>query len=348
MLLDAAGVRSDATGSSACSTARGGGPRCSTWPRARRSEDMERRPAFTGTDRAAAEYLRDEVLDPDSPPSGLPASDGGPRAADRPGLRRGADRTVRPGLAGAGSRRCSDESLDRVDSAFRHNPLVAEMLRAELAAKEPDRRASCTPGRAWYARAGDPAPRSTTPGLPRHAARRPARLATPPWPPRRARAGRRVAGAAREPAVRRARAGVTGAVHHLTAGSRGAAGAANEHRPASPRAHPVPGGEAAVALLRACLGRDGLAAMVADDAPGARAVGRRQPVAGAGPSVLGVAHHLAGDPRRPPRSWRTRRAARAERSRHPGRGDAQLALLAAEDGDWEEADRRAQAHAAVR
>ena len=302
--------------------------------------------AFTGADRRVAEFLRDEVLGPSRRPSGLPAPDVDPPAADRPGLRRGSARS------GSGSKLAALaragvplEPLDRTDLAFRQHPLLAQMLRTELGARSTSATASCTAApRAGSPASGDPATAIEPRGrVRRRAAGRPAAWA---HAPRAAAAGRRPSASGSTPsagprlpddfALRRPR------VQHLVR----PAGGPPEPRPTSPSVRSrTPGSPAATRRSRCCAPAWPRTARRGGRRrrSRARAVAADEPVAGAGPAAAGR--------RAPPR--RRPEAAGAQLLEAAGRAGAalapivaavataQLALLAAEAGDWDEAAHRA-------
>src|SRR5262249_26635815 len=104
---------------------------------------------------------------------------------------------------------------------------------------------------------------------------------------------------------------------------------------------------ASVALLRALVARDGVEQM-ARDAAAASALVPGDPVEGPALLLTGIAHQLAGD------AAAARDALEQAASCSGGTADAagavaraQLALLAADEGDWEEADRSARDAAAT-
>jgi LuxR family maltose regulon positive regulatory protein len=303
--------------------------------------------AFTGADRAVAEFLRDEVLAPLTP-------------VERTFLRRtsilrqltasACDAVIDAHGSGPMLQRLARsgvpiEPLDRTDLAYRWNPLLAQMLRAELAVEEPERVAELHRRAArWLARERDPGAAT------RHAVaggdlRLAGRIA---W----AHAPRCAAHGRVEPlgewldAVRESASSddaglaLTAAVHHLLSGRRRAACAAADVAAHLLDRDRLTGGHAAVALLRGCLAPSGLAA-AAEDAARARALlPADSPWHALALLVLGVAQHLDGDAE----------AAGATLDEAGGRAaghlpvvaataHAQRALLAAEAEDWDEAAR---------
>lgn len=224
------------------------------------------------------------------------------------------------------------DPLDRTDLAFRCNPLLAQMLRAELAFTEPER------ARGLHRRAARWFAREREPGVAiRHAvACRDFRLAGRiAW----AGAAQSAASGRREPlgewlvTVRDAAPAddaalaLTAALHHLLAGRRRAAHAELDAAERLLAADPVTGGEAAVALLRACL--------APSEAARARALlPADSPWQALALLLLGVAEQLAGDT--------TAAAARYDEAAGRATGHlpavaalafAKLALLADDDGD---------------
>jgi LuxR family maltose regulon positive regulatory protein len=231
------------------------------------------------------------------------------------------------------------EPLDRSDTAFRHHALLAQSLRAELARLEPEREPALHRRAAvWHARHGDAAG-----ALPHAVACRDLeRTGALLWSlaPSYAADGRAsLLGRWLEPftdAELSAQPGLAlaAAVHHLAGRRRERAERAVE------LAQSAPGSEAgevaaAAALLRACLGRDGVHRM-GEEAARARALAPPDsPWLSLALFLRGVALHLAGD----------REAACAALEDGAGRAAAvlpgvsavcraQLALLAIERGDW--------------
>jgi LuxR family maltose regulon positive regulatory protein len=293
--------------------------------------------AFTGADRVVAEYLRGELLD------GL--SDG-----KRTFLRR---TSVLPRLTGPlcdavldgdGSTAVLDtlrrsglglEPIDRCDTTFRHHPLIAELLRADLQRVEPDlepelrRRAAD-----WHLRRGDPE-RAIPHAVAGHDSERAGRLL---WAvaPRYLAEGRgaRLAewlGAFTD-TQRRAHPEIalTTAAYHVSEGRGDHAERALEALPEAD--------EAAVAMLRACIARHG-ARQMGEDAARASALAAPDGVAQSlGRLLTGVAAQLTGE--------RDTARGRLEDGARRAAGDlpvvaalchAQLALVAADTGDWDAA-----------
>jgi LuxR family maltose regulon positive regulatory protein len=305
---------------------------------------------FGGADRAVAEFLRDEVLAPLTP-------------MERAFLRRTAilsrltaaacDAVLDAHGSGATLRRLARsgvpiEPLDRTDVAFRWNPLLAQMLRAELAVEEPEcarelhRRAA-----RWFAREREP-------GIAiRHAVacgdvRLAGRIA---WAhgPRCAAHGRTEPLGQWLDAVRDAASGddaglaLTAGVYHLLTGRRRAACAAADAAEHLLATDVVTGGDAAVALLRACLAPSGTTSSAADAARARELLPAESPWHALALLLLGVAQHLRGDAE----------SARAHLDEAEGRAaghiptvaavaHGQLALLAAETEDWDEAGHHAR------
>ncbi len=312
--------------------------------------------AFSGADRTAAEFLRDEVLGPLSlaertflrrtailAPLTSPACDAILGTSD--------SGTMLMRLARAG---VPCEPLDRTDSGFRLNPLLAQMLRSELAVTEPDRKRRLHHRAAeWYASERDP-----------HAAIehamtcRDVRLAGGiAWAhaPQAAAAGRGTQiGEWLAPIRECAPSGdvalaLTAAVYNLVTGSRRAACAATDTAERLLEHDPLAGGDAAVALLRACLAPAGFVNALADASRARELLSHDSPWQALALLIMGVAQHLGGE----------RETAGALLDDAAGRADAtlpvvaaaaqaQLAVLAVEDEDWDEAAHRTrEARAAV-
>src|SRR4051794_3823200 len=305
----------------------------------------------SGADRELADFLRDELL-------------GGLSADQRVFLRRTSVlRRLEPGacdalleahasgvtLAELARRGMALQPLDRSELAFRWHPLLAEMLRAELARVEPEltptlhRRAA-----GWYAAEGDHA------AALRHAvACRDAPLGGRVlWSLARVRAadgstavlGDWLAGFDERAQANEPTLALTAAVHHLAAGRRGAAARATE---AAARA--LGPEHAAVALLRACVARDGLARMAQDAARARAGLRADSPWHGLALALLAIAEHLRGDAAaavpllEDAASHAAGRIAWVAALAH-----AQLALLAADTEDWDEAGHQAgKAHASL-
>jgi len=348
MLVEAAGVRLDRHRLSRLLD------RTGSWPvmidlaaaSLSRATDMDAAiAAFTGADRAVAEFLRDEVLAPLTP-------------VERRFLRRtsilqqltasACDAVVDghgsgPTLLRLARSGVPIEPLDRTDLAYRWNPLLAQMLRAELAVEEPERVSEL------HRRAARRLAREREPGLAtRHAVaggdlRLAGRIA---WAhaPRSAVYGRVEPIGEWLATVRESATGddaglaLTAAVHHLLTGRRRAACAATDVAEHLLERDRLSGGDAAVALLRGCLAPSGLAA-AAEDAARARALlPAESPWHALALLLQGVAHHLDGDAE----------AAGTALDEAAGRAaghlpvvaataSAQRALLAADAEDWEEA-----------
>jgi LuxR family maltose regulon positive regulatory protein len=147
----------------------------------------------------------------------------------------------------------------------------------------------------------------------------------------------------------RAEFALAAAVAHLAAGRGAPAERATDSAQRALARTPVNGGEAAIALLRACIGRDGLGALAADAGRAGALLPPESPWQALVGLLLGVERHLADDHE----SARALLEDAVTRAAPTDRlvlavANAQLALLAAEDGDWEEADRRsACAYAAL-
>ena len=296
--------------------------------------------AFSGADRAVAEYLEDEAL-------------GALSASERAFLRRtsilkrltgpACDAVMgEPGsgallvrLARAG---LPIEPLDRTDHAFRTNPLLARLLRSELDRLEPEcRRALHRRAAAFYRREGEPGT-AVAHAMACRDARRAGRIA---WAvaPRYAAEGRGAELGAwlavvREPYADPALA-LTAATHHLLAGRRRAAMFAADAAERALEVTPLPEGGAAVALLRACAEPASMAA----EAERARAqLAPQSHWHALALLVTGVAHHLDGA--RAPATAELEEAVDRATGHLPmvaSLAHAQLALLAAEAEAWDDA-----------
>jgi LuxR family transcriptional regulator, maltose regulon positive regulatory protein len=302
--------------------------------------------AFGGADRVVAEFLRDEVLGPLTPAERTflrhtaVLAELTPAACDAVLDAHGSG-AVLMHLPRAG---VPLEPLDRTDAAFRLNPLLAQMLRSELALTAPEqerrlhRRAA-----SWYARERDPA------SAIRHAmACRDVRLAGRiAWAhaPRAAANGRGAQiGAWLEPirgfgATEDAGLGLTTAVHLLMSDSRRAAEAAIDAAERRLEHDPLPAGATAVALLRACMDP-----AHPDGASTARAaLSPDSPWQALALLLQGVASHLDGD-RETARAHLDDAAARAGSQLLvvSAAAHAQLVVLATEAEDWDEAASRAR------
>lgn len=304
--------------------------------------------SFAGDDRIVADYMRDELLGS--------LRDDQVRFLVRTSI---LDTMSAPlcdaVLEGAGSGTTLAElarsgallvSLDRGDWSYRHHRLFAEMLRAELRRAEPDlqadlhRRAS-----AWHAAHGE-----TRPAIHHAVAAGDVEAAGDiVW----AHAARRIAHGANDD-VRRwldefssqqiaayAPLALASAASRLAAGDRGqverwtavAVRSLDLGRPET--SNPL---RAALTILRAATSTDGMAQMGADAARAARSEPDDSPWHATGRLLEGVARHMTGQ----------RDEARAPLE-EGGRGGAaaapnvqalclaQLALLAAEDEDWDQA-----------
>ncbi|MDA0181358.1 LuxR C-terminal-related transcriptional regulator [Solirubrobacter phytolaccae] len=301
--------------------------------------------AFGGADRAVAELLRDEVLAPLTPVErafvrrtsiiGRLTAGACDAVLDGHGSGATLERLARSGVP--------IEPLDRTDLAFRWNPLLAQMLRAELCVHEPERVGVLHRRAArWFTREREPSLAI------RHAVacgdtRLAGRIA---WAhaPRLAANGRveplgEWLGAVRGSAVSDdAGLALTATVHHLLTGRRRAACAAvavAEHRLQTDR---LAGGHAAVALLRACLAPSGLAAAAQDAAHARALLPADSPWHALALLILGIAAHLDGDVEGAvvcldeAAGRATGHVATVAATAH-----AQLALVAAEIEDWDEA-----------
>ena len=306
---------------------------------------------FGGGDRLVADYVISELLAPLSEP-------------DREFLRRtsilaeltpplcdavtGA-RGSGPTLAELVRTGMPIEPLDRCDTAFRYHPLLAETLRAELARVEPEltpvlhRRAAV-----WHARHGEPSralPHAIACGDSGRAGALLWSLA--PGEILHGRAGGLGRWLARFTDVELSRhppLALTAAVHHLAEGRHDRAQRAIEvAETVLTGGGPADDLASGAALLRACVAGEGIARM-GEDAARACALSSPDSVwATLALFLSGVAQHLAGD----------RAAASATLEAAATRGapalaavsascNAQLALLAVERLDWEDATRHAR------
>lgn len=299
--------------------------------------------AFGGADRAVVEFLREEVLAPLTPvertflrrTSILAPLSGGACDAllDTHGSGAMLTQLARSGLP--------LEPLDRTDVAFRLNPLLAQMLKAELTVNEPERLSALHRRAAvWFASEHEP-------GIAiRHAVacndtRLAGRIAWAHVPRSAANGNAEPLGQwlASVPSAPSGSAGLAlaAAVHHLLGGSHRAACAATDAAERLLATDPIAGGEAAVALLRACL-----APTTADAARARALLPPDDPWQALALLLLGIARHLEGE-RDPAGPLLDEAAARAtgHASAVATIAHAQLALLAVEAEDWDEAGHHA-------
>ena len=353
MLVDAAGLRLDRHRLERLLDRTGGWPAMvylATTVLAE-SEDLDAAiAAFSGADRTAAEFIRDEVLDPLT-------------AAEQTFLRRTAilapltasacdailgtsdSGTMLLRLARAG---VPCEPLDRTDAGLRLNPLLAQMLRSELGVTEPDRKRRLHRRAArWYARERDPQT-----AIEHAMACRDVRLAGRiAWAhaPRAAAAGRGPQiGDWLAPIREHTPAGdvalaLTAAVHQLVTGSRRAACASTDTAERLLEHDPLAGGVEAVALLRACLDPVGPVNALADASRARDLLRHDSPWQALALLVLGIAHQLGGD-RETAAPLLDDAAGRAGATLPviAAAAHAQLAVLAVEREDWDEAAHRAR------
>jgi ATP/maltotriose-dependent transcriptional regulator MalT len=311
---------------------------------------------FTGADRLVAGYLREEVLAELTDAQRVFLRRSSPLARATGPLcdatldAHGSADTLRA-LVAAG---LPIDALDRQDTTFHYHPLLAAMLRAELARVEPElapalhRRAAD-----WHERHGD-AEEALRHAVAGRDAERAARLL---WAlaPRYLQVGDVAAlgtwlrafgdgDLAAHPAL-----ALTSATYHLAEGRRDHA---ERSANAAARALDADAHDnemvAAIVLLRACIARDGVARMGEEAARAARLT----PADGAGQAparlLMGVAHHLGGD----------RPAAHALLADAAGRAaggapvvaalaHAQLVLLAVDADDWDGAAHHADEASAL-
>jgi LuxR family maltose regulon positive regulatory protein len=302
---------------------------------------------FGGTDRAVAEFLQDEVLGALSDEdrvflrrsSVLPCLSAG--ACDAV-LGRTDSWTTLVRLTRAG---VPIVPLDRTDLGYRANPLLTELLRAELAVREPHgERALHRRAALWFAREREPglAVRQATDG---RDARLAGRIA---WAhaPHAAAAGRgerigewlaAVGGASDDPGL-----ALTAAVHDVLTGRGGLACAAVDAADRLLERHPLGGGAAGVALLRAYLAPSGVEQMALDAARARTVLPAADPWHALALLLLGVAHLFEGD--RDAAGAELAQALTRASGRLPlvaGAAQVQLALLAADREDWDDAAQRA-------
>jgi LuxR family maltose regulon positive regulatory protein len=307
---------------------------------------------FSGADRMVADYLNEELLaglDPEDQSflrrTALLPDLNGPLCDAVLDVRGSAARLKRLARAGAPL-----EPLDRCDVAFRHHPLVTAMLRAELTRIEPEleprlhRRAA-----AWHARHGDPtaAIRHATAGGDV------ARAGEMLWElaggcvgdGREATLGGWLRPFTSRQLTLHPALALTSAAYHAAEGRAVQAGRALD---AAERAL-ASADEAGLAVLRATLGRHGIACMAADAARACELAARESAWRRFGLVLGGVAAQFAGD-----RAAATAQLDHAVAAAEGGTpvaaalAHAQLALDAADVGGWSDADQHARdAHAAL-
>jgi LuxR family maltose regulon positive regulatory protein len=300
---------------------------------------------FAGDDRIASDYLRDEVL------SGLdPGALELLRSASILDVLTGPACDALLGALGAGDmlRSLSRSNalvapVDSTDAAFRCHPMLASMLRAELRRSDPERAAELhRRASGWYEAEHD-LDRAVAHAIDAGDVERAGRLM---WSAAGAHVldGRRAVvrrwldrlddgRVAAHPAL-----ALTAAACHLAAGERdlvehwAAAAARGLGAESEPSLH------AGVAVMRAAVARDGVAAMDADAARAYAGAAEDSPWRAVCCLLRGVAAHLRGD----------RDAAQVQLEEGSRRGAiaapsvqvlclAQLALMAIERSDWEQA-----------
>jgi LuxR family transcriptional regulator, maltose regulon positive regulatory protein len=299
---------------------------------------------FSGADRLVADYLRTELLDSltDRQRTFLRRSSVLPRLSGPLCDAVLATRGSTAMLATVADRGVPLEPLDRCDTTFRHHPLLAAALRAELNRIEPDlepelhRRAVD-----WHDAHGEPL-EALQHAVAGRDSERAGRLL---WAlaPRAIAEGREASlGVWLEAFSDRQRCAhpvlaLSSAAFHVSQGRRDHAervlqAVPDEHEP-----------HAAVAMLRACIARDG-AVRMGEDAEQACALAAPDSAAqGLGRLLMGVARHLTGD------GAAARVLLEDAARRTVGRINAvaalaytQLALIAVDDGDWDGAAHRAE------
>jgi LuxR family maltose regulon positive regulatory protein len=246
------------------------------------------------------------------------------------------------------------EPLDRRDTAFRHHPLLATMLRAELRRSEPALEATLHRRAAdWLGRHGEPA-RAI-----RHAAacrdgERAGRLLWALAPGYAGHGREALLGTWLEPfgddeLAARPQLALTAAVHHLAEGRRAQAQRATDAAERSLGADGAAELAPAVRMLRACVAPEGVRRMRHDAERAAAAAPPSSGCTSVARLLVGVAQHLGGD--RDDARVQLEEGASQAAGRMPvvaALCQAQLALLAAEAGSWEDAERDArEAHATL-
>jgi LuxR family maltose regulon positive regulatory protein len=304
--------------------------------------------AFSGADRLVAEYLGDELLD-------------GLSDEQRTFLRRS---SVLPELSGplcdavletAGSAEALEAlerhglpltPLDRCDSMFAQHPLLAAMLHAELLRLEPELEAALHRRAADWHLSHDDAVRAIPHAI---AARDSERAGRMLWSvtPRYLAEGRGAPLAGWLEAFTEMQRRAHPAIALATAAYHVAEGRGDH---AERALEAIDGDEdGVVPILRACIGRAGAAEMGADAARGCALSAADSAVQSLGRLLMGVAQQLTGDT--------DRARALLEDGARRAVGDmpvvaalchVQLALVAADAGDWDGAAQHAgEAHAAL-
>jgi LuxR family maltose regulon positive regulatory protein len=297
---------------------------------------------FAGDDRIVSDYLRDELLAPLDPADLAfltrvsPLDELSGPLCDAVLERTGSGRVLRD----LSRSNLLLAPLDRSEESFRAHPLLAEMLRADLRRGEPayeaglHRRAS-----AWHERESDfdhAIEQATAAG---DAARAGALL----WavaPEHESNGGHATVGAclgrlgeaqiAAHPEL-----ALTAALHHVSSGDRDEA--ERWWRIAEGTGSDAPGLRAGMAMIRALIAPDGVGRMGEDAARAYALDAEDGPWRALACLVKGAAHHLTGQRERA-------RAALDEGARRSARRSpgvhalclAQLALIALEQGDWEQ------------
>jgi LuxR family maltose regulon positive regulatory protein len=310
----------------------------------------DRRPAvaaFAGDDRLMADYMRDEILAPLSRPAAVFLLQtsvlsrlSGP-ACDRLGGTAGSGTMLRE-LSRAG---IPLVPLDRTDDEFRHHPLLADMLRAEQRRRDPQRTAELhRRAAAWHEREGrldEAVGHALAAGDDGDVAARLWAIAPTRIAHGRVRSIRAwLARMSPEQVAAHAPLALTAAATHLVDGDRDRL----EHWLGRAE-RLIAGGEssevtqdAALAVLRAALARRGTAAMVDDAAAAYELTSEDDPWHPLACLLRGTGLHLLGD--------RDRAVGRLEEGARRGGLAApnaqvlclaQLALIHADDDDWETA-----------
>jgi LuxR family maltose regulon positive regulatory protein len=307
--------------------------------------------AFRGAERPVAEFLRDDALAALTP-------------AQRVFLRRTAilARVTAPAcddllgtrgsgalLAELGRRGVPMTALDPCELSFAYHPLLVEMLRAEREWLEPEREPELHRRAArWHARDQRP-----DEALPHAVACGDLALAgrllwsmtlTAAAENRTDELGAHLErfddrAVAAEPTL-----ALSAAVHHLAAGRRAPAERATDTAQRS-----LPADDPAVALLRACLARDGMTGMAADSARARAGLAPWSPWHALALLLEGVAAHLSGDAEAAVPALEEA-AARAGRKLPAiaALAHAQLALVDADRDAWDDAKQHAdEAHASL-
>src|SRR4051794_36347369 len=314
-------------------------------------EDLEAIGGFSGADRLVAEFLRDELL------AGLTGE-------QRRFLRRTAilsrltaplcDAVLEtPGSAGilAALVRAGlpIEPLDRNEASFRCHPLLAQLLRAELARMEPDLEPQLhAPAAAWHGAHGDcdeALQHAVARGDPPAGAELLWRLAPAQLGEgREAQLGRRLGLFPPREIGGDAALSVLAAAHHLADGRRARAELSLEAAERSLADRPGDAGAAAATLvLRACIARGGVNQMARDAARAGTLAAPESSWQSLSLLLGGVALQLGGDRQGSARPLAGALSGAAELPAVAAAAHAQIALSAVETEAWPEAREHAEA-----